>query len=59
MVVVSTVDIHFISCSLSAVSPLITAFELMFAFSSCAVIFGFLFFRVTVRFHIIGMIVLL
>ena len=58
IVVVSTVDILFISCSLSAVSALITAFELVFAITSYAVIFAFLFLSVTVHFPIIGMFVL-
>ena len=58
-VVVSTVDNLFVSCSLSAVSALITAFELVFAITSCAVIFAFLFLSVTVHFPIIEMFVLL
>ena len=37
----------FISCSLSAVSALITAFELVFAITICAVLFAFLFLSVT------------
>ena len=57
MVVVSTVYILFISCSLSAVSTLISVFELVFAITSYAVIFAFLFLSVTVRFPIIGMFV--
>ena len=49
----------FICCSLSAVSALINAFELVFAITSCAVIFAFLFLSVTVHFFfIIGMFVL-
>ena len=59
MVVVYTVNILFISCSLSAVSTLITAFELVFAITSCAVIFAFLFLSVTVHFLIVRMFVLL
>ena len=55
MVVVSIIDILFINCSLSAVS----AFELVFAITSCAVIFTFLFLSVTVHFPIIGIFVLL
>ncbi len=49
-VVACTVDILFISCSLSAVSALITAFESVFAITSYAVIFAFLFPSVTVHF---------
>ena len=58
MVVISTMDILFISCSLTAVSTLITMFELVFAITSCAVIFAFLFLSVTVHFLIIGIVLL-
>ena len=59
MVVVSTVDILYISCCFSAISALITAFELVFAITSCAVVFAFLFLSIIVHFPIIGMFVLL
>ena len=59
MVVVSIVDILFISGNISVISALITAFELVFAIKSCAVIFAFLFLIVIVHFPIIKMFVLL